>query len=435
MDVCDQDWGAVVICYPAEKKWIRRSLLFFLCFASSWLVFGCSSQEEVRIGSDQKLGIYKQIAETETSSKSAIPIFAIDEDNVFFVVYDISRLPNKIVKIQKFMNGFSIDSVEIDGRNRRISRYGLKETTNAFCYRPNNGIVNKTKSQYETYSTDIYAREVDRAKELEAVEYCFYKNFESSNSKFDVDLFNENSKKMFLENVTVLMNAAPEYKRKSLLEALSRFVPLEMFLSVNKEVKKSVVMTPYTAAFPVANKVRGVLKAQKISLSPDSGDYVVNQKASESLNTVHYAQIDESCIVFEKNTNGTWSYVSIIDPSWLMHVSGWVPSDVLSSKETNYYKKCIAKGYYIPFNVSASPQLYKKLKAVSGKVDGLVESETKKLTEKFFSEGVVGALILEAKIDESSGTDDIIVKFTTTIGVYLYSSKNDSFTRLDNKGV
>ena len=118
-----------------------------------------------------------------------------------------------------------------------------------------------------------------------------------------------------------------------------------------------------------------------------------------------------------------------------MHVSGLVPSDVLSSKETNYYKKCIAKGYYIPFNVSASPQLYKKLKAVSGKVDGLVESETKKLTEKFFSEGVVGALILEAKIDESSGTDDIIVKFTTTIGVYLYSSKNDSFTRLDNKGV
>lgn len=58
---------------------------------------------------------------------------------------------------------------------------------------------------------------------------------------------------------------------------------------------------------------------------------VINKKASDITRTIRFHQIDESTIVKSMCYKDNWTYIKIIEPSWLSHVEGWVDSSILLS--------------------------------------------------------------------------------------------------------
>lgn len=65
----------------------------------------------------------------------------------------------------------------------------------------------------------------------------------------------------------------------------------------------------------------------------DNYDKLINEKASEALKEIQYAQVDYSVKIIINETNGDWSKIRVIDPEWLYYTHiGWIPT------------KCILKG-------------------------------------------------------------------------------------------
>lgn len=57
---------------------------------------------------------------------------------------------------------------------------------------------------------------------------------------------------------------------------------------------------------------------------------IINKKASQVMNKIHYAEVDKSVIVVVDDVKDQWSKIRVIEPDWLTgsHI-GWVPTKYL----------------------------------------------------------------------------------------------------------
>ena len=62
----------------------------------------------------------------------------------------------------------------------------------------------------------------------------------------------------------------------------------------------------------------------------DSFDKIINEKATSALNSTQFITIDYSTVVYEECTKNGWSWIRVVDPSFLEEShKGWVESKFL----------------------------------------------------------------------------------------------------------
>lgn len=81
------------------------------------------------------------------------------------------------------------------------------------------------------------------------------------------------------------------------------------------------------------NKVKTVKRDAVLRLLPSNkAKKVINPKATETMHSIQYAQIDSSTKVREVCRQNGWSYVELTEPEWLVTShKGWVQSNVLNA--------------------------------------------------------------------------------------------------------
>jgi len=62
-------------------------------------------------------------------------------------------------------------------------------------------------------------------------------------------------------------------------------------------------------------------------------DKVINEKTSKILKKTIYASVDYSVKVLEEETNGNWSKIKVVEPSYLSNRQGWIPTKYIIKKE------------------------------------------------------------------------------------------------------
>ncbi|NHZ46298.1 hypothetical protein [Nitratidesulfovibrio liaohensis] len=413
--------------FCTHKKW-QSKLMFFPLLLSAIIGFsgGCSDGQSISISSGQKTDIYSKIIMNEFTIKYVIPIYALNEDDVFFTSYDNNRNPINIFRFKNNKKNIAIVELTFSGEVNFISRQGLYEKNNEICYNPHAGILEKTRSKYETSPLEIFARETSIARDLEKITDCYKKNPEFANKLFDKEIIGENSRTVMRNDIQKLLFNVPAHKKHTTISQIGTLFPEELLESTGSSTQNDAIK-PDTSLYRVTNKIKFASKTHMIHLSPNSKAFLINNESTRSLNMIHYHQIDESCIVFERNSDGKWSYISIIEPSWLSSASGWVPSETVSDEDTEYYKKRINDNYYPGFNATASPSIYAKLKESSSTVDQTVLHAAKKLVEKFIAEGNINIKVTNASIDPSTTQNNIAIKYMTNFGNYIYKSADDNF--------
>jgi hypothetical protein len=60
---------------------------------------------------------------------------------------------------------------------------------------------------------------------------------------------------------------------------------------------------------------------------------VVNTKTSEILKKTIYASVDYTVKVVEEETDGSWSKIKVVEPSYLSNHQGWIPTKFIIKKE------------------------------------------------------------------------------------------------------
>lgn len=62
-------------------------------------------------------------------------------------------------------------------------------------------------------------------------------------------------------------------------------------------------------------------------------DKVINEKTSKILKKTIYASVDYSVKVLEEETNGKWSKIKVVEPSYLSDRQGWIPTKYIIKEE------------------------------------------------------------------------------------------------------
>lgn len=90
---------------------------------------------------------------------------------------------------------------------------------------------------------------------------------------------------------------------------------------------------------------------------------IVNRKAS-SASHIFYLSIDDSTTVFEECTKNSWSWIRVIEPSWLQKSNrGWVPSKALDKGQNingNKYARKISSSALFPYTKEGYPKTVAK---------------------------------------------------------------------------
>lgn len=277
---------------------MRKKIIFiFALFVLGTIAF-LLFYKPVELYSGQKIKFYQEVLDKlHYNVKKFIPVYAVNEDCVYFVVYDNNRKLKELYKViynerDKLLRVSSLyhfgNTYELYSNNK--NQISFKPYLNEHISKPNDNLPH---SQYKRELNEYYEKK-HLLEESKKIEYTFNLKEEDKKNNFNSELLGDNAKNNFYNLLASFLNDKTSYERKEILSSITTEYFLDESILIKlqleqlqKERKTRVDLEKYEKIYTI----KKVITTSKVYLFPNSNEYLINEKYTKISGEIHPHQM------------------------------------------------------------------------------------------------------------------------------------------------